>query len=78
MEQVNKERFYKRPNPWLCPIKENQEFPDSMGQTYPTSDTLVTKVKKQLKKKKPNKADKVDRIAEKSLLLSAKLGKKGI
>jgi hypothetical protein len=89
LKQVDKKRFSFRPNPWTHPIKEDfdtginmdtpsSEFPDTAAQTYSTTDALTGKdIVKQVKKKKPKKKKK-DRIAEKSLLLSAKLRKKSL
>ena len=83
-EQIGKVRFSRRRNMWLGGSKNEDEFHDYDAVTYispsnfsndPHPEPSFKKMKKQVGKKKPTKRKKENRIAEKSLLLSTRVGK---
>ena len=74
MEQVNKERFYKRPNPWLYPVAEDLDVTTKDISNNPSDEVSLQTINKQIRKEKKPERKRMERIINKSLLLSTKIG----
>mgnify|MGYP003627603224 CR=1 FL=1 len=84
LEQVNKDRFYKRPNPWLHPMTEDLDTTTNLSISSDTSSSEFSKnfpdeislktINKQIRKEKKPERKRMERIINKSLLLSTKIG----